>query len=54
MDQTGAVDPAAMAGVRWSHFLPRFCSTRRLRCGGQKLYVQPTRHIPCSNTSSRR
>src|SRR5215204_3796664 len=52
MDQTWSVHPAAMAGVRCSHFFPCFCSTRRLRCGEQKLYTRPTRYIPFSNTSS--
>src|SRR5262249_53487773 len=46
MDQTWSVHPAAIAGVRRNHFLPCFCSTRRLRCSAQKLYTQPTRSPP--------
>src|SRR5262249_22868048 len=49
IDQTWSVQPAAMAGVLWSHFLPCSCLRRRLRCRLQKLYTPPTRYIPFSS-----
>ena len=53
MDQTRAVQPAAMAGVRPCHSAsPPAPRLRRLRCSVQKLETEPTRYIPNSVAST--
>src|SRR5262249_289241 len=47
-DHGWSVNPAAIAGVRPTHFRPPpgGPALRRLSCSQQKLYAQPTRYTP--------